>query len=173
MWRFATKLILLLAVASCGPVTQPKSAQTVAAFEVALPTEGERARFLQLLAQVAESEGFHVDARTADELRVESEIAPMTINAAVWRGENDDEPIANVLDVTRPGYAWLTFSLGENPSKSRRFQTRAMKAIRAEWPSTKELPIVNGGIPNPRDLILIGSSYVLDPKAAATYATKS
>ena len=54
----------VLACAACGPVEQPKSAKTIAAYEVPLPTASDRGRFIALLSQKAKAAGFHVDAAT-------------------------------------------------------------------------------------------------------------
>src|SRR3546814_2515607 len=69
--RFAP--IILLLCAACGAVEQPKSAKTVAAYEVPLPTASDKSRFLALLTEKAEAFGFHVDAATDDELKIMSE----------------------------------------------------------------------------------------------------
>ncbi|MEZ5742918.1 MAG: hypothetical protein R3D89_04095 [Sphingomonadaceae bacterium] len=152
MRRFLAAAVTI-ALASCGVGHQPESAKAVAAFEIPVPTQADRAKLISIMSAVAESEGYHVDASTDEELRASYDIAPMTIHAGVWRGEDDDESIATVLDLPRPGYAWLTFSKGENPVKSRRFETRLMNAIRKEWEEVMELPIVDGGIPHPEDMV--------------------
>ena len=42
---------LVLACAACGPVEQPKSAKTIAAYEVPLPNASDRGRFIALLSE--------------------------------------------------------------------------------------------------------------------------
>ena len=168
--RVTIACLLAILGSSCGVAGQPESAQTVAAYEIPLRNEGDAAKLISVMSATAETIGFHVDSRTADELRVESEIAPMTINASVWRGANDDELIASVLDVARPGYGWLTFYKGEDPERSRQFQTRLLRNIRSEWSEVRTLPLVHGGIPHHRDMVLKGTSYELKPQAVSTYS---
>jgi hypothetical protein len=156
---------------ACGAVQQPHSAKTVAAYEVPLPTESDKRRFLTLLTNKAEAAGFHVDAATDQELKVTSEVSPQTFNATVWRGKDDDEPIASAMDFQdRIGRVWISFSLGEDPSRSRRFRESLVPAIEAGWPATASLPIMpNGAIPLTRDLIRTPQGYIVNPAAAAKY----
>ena len=70
----------------------------MAAFEVPVLTKSDRDELVALLRKYAEAEGFHVDAATDEENKQLSEVSPITINATVWRGKNDDEPIASVMD---------------------------------------------------------------------------
>ena len=84
MFRLIVGLSLICA--GCGVAEQPKWAETVAAYEVPLPTAADKVRFIELLTQAAEAEGFHVDAATPHELAVQSEVSPITFNASVWRG---------------------------------------------------------------------------------------
>jgi hypothetical protein len=167
------RLVLGLALicAACGPVEQPKSAKTVAAYEVPLPTPSDKRRFLELLTQKAEAAGFHVDAATDDELKATSEVSPQTFNAAVWRGKDDEELIASAMDFEdRLGRVWISFSLGEDPVRSRRFREELMRAIKDGWPKTASLPIMpNGGIPLTRDLVRTPQGYIVNPSAAAQY----
>jgi hypothetical protein len=152
-------------------VEQPKSAKTVAAYEVPLPTASDKQRFLSLLTNEAEAAGFHVDAATAEELKARSDVSPQTFNATVWRGKDDDEPIASAMDFQdRLGRVWISFSLGEDPVRSRRFREALMPAIESGWPATASLPIMpNGAIPLTRDLIRTPQGYIVNPAAAAKY----
>ncbi|RYD43478.1 MAG: hypothetical protein EOP63_09540 [Sphingomonadales bacterium] len=166
--------ILLLLCAACGVVEQPKSAETVAAYEVPLPTASDKRRFLALLTKKAEAAGFHVDAATNDELRVASEVSPQTFSASVWRGKDDEEPIASAMDFQdRLGRVWISFSLGQDPVRSSQFRTSLMPAIQDGWPETASLPIMpNGGIPLTRDLVRTPNGYIVDPLAAKTYEAR-
>jgi hypothetical protein len=92
---------LCLGVTGCGSTAQPESARTVAAFEVPLPSEADRSQFLSMLRAAAQVEGMHVDAASVEELEREAKVSPafkMTMNATVWRGANDAEPIASAMD---------------------------------------------------------------------------
>ena len=166
-----TEFALLFLCLACGVEPQPESARTVAAFEVPLPSAPERAEFLALIGAVAEVEGLHVDAADAEDLRRLSEIAPMTIHAAVWRGPNDDESVASIEDLPdNLGRAWITFARGEDPALVTRFRERAMRRIFERWPSTQSLPIMPSGvIPLPADLRLTPQGYRVRPDAAARY----
>ena len=59
-------------------VEQPKSARTVAAYEVPLPTASDKRRFLALLTDKAEAAGFHVDSATDEQLKWTSEVFKQT-----------------------------------------------------------------------------------------------
>lgn len=164
-------VVVLLACSACGVVPQPKSGRTVAAFEVPVFTKPDRDALIALLSQYAAPEGFHVDADTDEENKQLSKVSPITINATVWRGKNDDEPIASVMDgPDHIGLGWLTFSLSEEPERTAHFRDRVMKAIRARWPSTKPLPIMpTGAIPLHDDLVLTKDGYRVKRNAAAKY----
>ena len=81
MFRLVTGLSLICA--ACGAAEQPEWAETVAAYEVPLPTAADKSRFLDLLTKEAEAQGYHVDSSTPHELEVLSEVSPMTFSAAV------------------------------------------------------------------------------------------
>lgn len=163
--------LLFLLCAACGAVEQPKSARTVAAYEVPLPTASDRQRFLALLNDKAEAAGFHVDAATDEELKATSEVSPQTLNATVWRGKGDEEPIASAMDFQdRLGRVWISFFIGEDPDRSRGFRESLLPVIKQGWPATASLPIMpNGAIPLTRDLIRTPKGYVVSPAAAAKY----
>jgi hypothetical protein len=162
-------LAMLTLCLGCGVAPQPESARTVAAFEVPLPTPQDRAEFLSLLSSAAEPEGLHVDASSEEELERLSEVSPITIRAAVWRGVDDDEPLASVMDLPdNLGRAWLFFSRGEDTALATRFRQRAMRQILARWPRTQSLPIMpDGSIPLPRDLRPTPHGYRVEPEAAS------
>lgn len=164
-------LTLFLMCAACGVAEQPKSAQTVAAYEVPLPTPVDKLRFLAVLSQKARAAGFHVDAATDEELKIASEVSPQTFNATVWRGKDDDEPIASAMDFEdHLGRVWISFSLGDDPVSSRHFREGLVAAIKDGWPETASLPIMpNGGIPLTRDLVRTTQGYIVNPNAAAKY----
>ncbi|WP_072382895.1 hypothetical protein [Novosphingobium sp. NDB2Meth1] len=169
----ATKLLIALSLicAGCGSAEQPQWAKTVAAYEVPLPTNSDKARFLGILSNQAKAAGFHLDVATDDELRALSEVSPITMNAAVWRGPDDQEVVASAMDFkTHIGRVWLTFSAGQDAGKAARFRERLMPLIKAAWPDTASLPITpDGGIPLDEDLVRTSSGYVVRPSAAAKY----
>src|SRR3546814_11977075 len=77
-----------------------------------------------------------------------SEASPQTFNATVWRGKDDEEPIAPAMDFQdRLGRVWASFSLGQDPARSHQFQMSLMHAVRDRWQETASLPILpNDGI---------------------------
>lgn len=169
MFRATVSLSLLCA--SCGVHEQPEWAETVAAYEVPLHSEDDKRRFLKLLTEQAELSGFHVDAATPEQLRSQSSVSPITFNASVWRGRDDDESMASAMDFhDRLGRVWIAFPRGQSASRSTRFREQLVAAIRKEWPATASLPIMpSGAIPLTQDLVRTPSGYVVDPSAAMKY----
>lgn len=155
-------IVVTLFCLSCCVQPQPESHRTVTAYEVPLSTVAERHRFLDLLRREAAAFGFHVDAATDEELRVVSEVSPLTINAAIWRGE-DEEIIASAMNPpTEPDRTWITFAKGENPALSAAFRKRLTRAIIRYWPQMLSLPIMpTGAIPNPEDMERTPSGYAV------------
>jgi hypothetical protein len=164
--------MLLVACSACRVAPQPGSARTVAAYEIPLPTALDRAALIDLLSEEARAEGFHVDASSDEVNKQLSEVSPLTINAAVWRGKDDDEPIASVMDgADHPGLAWLTFSKSETPGRTARLKARVMKRIMLRWPKTQALPIMpTGAIPLHDDLVRTRAGYRVKRAAASKYA---
>ena len=169
--RCFVTLLLFSVITSCGVVPQPESMQTVAAFEVPLLTATDRDEFLTMLGRYGRPFGFHVDAASQNELDAAAlPNAKNSINATVWRGDDDDESIASVMDFQKPGFAWILFHRGEKPVMNNRFQTQVMAAVKVRWPDTTSLPIMpNGAIPLPSDLIKTKAGYIIDPAAAPKY----
>lgn len=169
MWRIALTLPLVCSARGVAP--QPKSARTVAAFEVPLSTASDREDLVALLSQEAKTERFHVDATNAEELNQLSSVSPITINAAVWRGKYDDEAVASVIDgADHLGLAWLTFSKSEEPERTARFRDSVMQRIMLRWPKTLALPIMpTGAIPLHDDLLLTKEGYRVKRQAASKY----
>ena len=166
--------IVCLWVSACGLAPQPERAQIVAAFEVPLSSLEDRERFLAVLRDVAADHGMHVDAATPQELERRAEVSlelRKTMSAAVWRGENDDEPIAFVMDwPDHLGQVWISFSKGENPALNSRFREAVMSEVMQIWPETLSLPIMpTGAIPLHRDLIRGPKGYVVNPAEAHKY----
>ena len=166
---FVTGLSIICA--GCGVAEQPEWAKTVAAYEVPLPTAADKARFLGLLKQEAEVAGFHVDASTPEELKVRSEISPMTFSASVWRGDDDEESMLSAMDFQdRIGRVWIAFPRGQDAHRSTRFRESLVPKIRSVWRETASLPIMpSGAIPLTADLVRTPSGYVVNPAAAAKY----
>ena len=120
------------------------------------------------------TEGMHVDAESKNELenlRKAIPLAEMTMNAAVWRGANDEESMASVMDAhDHLGQVWIMFSRGKDPTLSGRFRENAMREIKRRWPDTLSLPIMpTGAIPLRRDLIRTPNGYIVNPSEAYRY----
>lgn len=164
-------LIFLIACSSCGVAKQPESARTVAAYEVPLSSASDRDALLAFMRQDAAVEGFHVDAATVEELRQLSDITPITINASVWRGKDDDESVAQILDgPDHIGLAWLTFSQSDVPERTARYRDNLMSRVILRWPKTEVLPIMpTGAIPLHNDLVLTDEGYRVKRRAAPKY----
>jgi len=151
---------------------QPESAKMVAAYEIPLPTDPDKRRFLALLTQKAEAAGYHVDAVTQEELKILSKVSPQTFSASVWRGKDDEESIAVAMDFKdHLGRVWIIFSRGEDPIYSQKFRESLVPALIKAWPETASLPIMPGGsIPLSEDLVRTPQGYTVKPSAAAKYS---
>lgn len=169
---------VVLLCSSCSGSLQPESVKTVAAFEIQLPTEKERQEFLEILHRVAADYGFHVDTESASELSRTAKAIPRakkTIHATVWRGEDDSESIAVIMDKhDHLGFVWIAFSRGEDQQLNEKFRDSAMGAIKQRWPNTLSLPVMpNGAIPLREDLIKTPSGYILNSAVEAKYGLQS
>jgi len=176
--RWAAAQIAYIVLAGCGVAPQPESNRTVAAYEVPLPSQADREGFVSILRAAATVEGLHVDTARSEDLQAEAKAIPQaesTLRAAVWRGKDDDEPIASAMDGSdHLGQVWITFSKGTDPALNARFQQRIMSQIKERWPSTLSLPIMpTGAIPLPKDLIRTSTGYIVDPKQARRYELKT
>ncbi len=93
------------------------------------------------------------------------------MNAAIWRGKDDEELVASAMDFkTHIGRVWLTFSAGEDTGRAAQFRERLMPLIKSAWPDTTSLPIMpNGAIPLEGDLVRTPSGYIVKPSTVAKY----
>jgi hypothetical protein len=164
--------LMLWACAACGVAPQPASNETVAAYEVPLPTAQDRAAFIALLGKTAKAEGGHVDAASDEELR--QSVVEMSIHAAVWADQNDKDSWAVIMDqADHIGQVWIMFSRGEDEALASRFRERTMREVHARWPETLSLPVIDRrGIPLHRYLVRTSAGYQLDPAAASKYVDK-
>lgn len=160
-------------IRACQPVPQPESARTVAAFEVPLHTEADRADFLAILSREAAAEGLDVNIEGERDLEVWSEMSPdlrQTIGVSIWRGDVVRGNEVHVSDRYHNGQAWISFSRGEDPSLARRFRERLMSRISDRWPDTLSIPIpATGGLPLKQDLVRVDQGYEIDPARLAGY----
>lgn len=165
-----TPLLCLLLIA-CGPTKQPEWARTVAAYEVPLPDDANKAKFTDTLSRIAKAHGFHVDSSTPQELKAQSDVSPITFNAAVWRGKDDEEAIASAMDFKdHIGRVWVSFSLGQDPERSAQFRNDLMEEVIQQWPQTARLPIMpNGAIPLTDDLVRTPKGYEVKSSMVSKY----
>lgn len=163
-------LALLAICSSCASANQPESARTVAAFEISLPTPADKLAFLSIVREEASRVGYHLDAATPDQLRQLSDVSPITMNAAVWRG-NDDEAVASAMDgADHLGFVWFSFSKGTQPERVAAFRDRVMRRVSSRWSQTVRLPIMpTGAIPLRQDLVRTPSGYEVNPREKAKY----
>src|SRR5437764_9595465 len=123
MWRIA----FLLLVAACSPVDQ-ESVRTVAAIEVPLRSDADRADLLAMFRRAAAAAGLHVDDGSAEGRDFEREanmLEPqdrLTLNVGVWRGADDDELEIEADDQFHPGRVWVSFLRGSQPNRSIRMR---------------------------------------------------
>lgn len=117
----------------------------------------------------------HVDYATPQELEQRARADPllkMTMHAAVWKGADDEELVASIMDQPdHLGLVWLSFSKGKNPAQNNKFRNAVMSQIKRNWPEALQLPIMpTGAIPLHRDLIRTPKEYVVDPDEAHKYS---
>jgi hypothetical protein len=168
-------LTLALALAGASSCSPGRVLKTSAAYEVPLQGVEDRKQLLSLMEKHASRFDYHVDYATKRELAARSVVVRTTFSAAVWAGANDEENIASALnEPNRSEKVWLTFSVGQDAARVTRFRTSLVEEVRATWPDTKELPVLNGEtIPLPDHLIVDGDKYILDPSAADRYNASS
>lgn len=116
----------------------------------------------------------HVDVESAQDIAYEMKASPnfaKTINLAVWRGADDDEPVASAMDQPdHLGQVWICFSKGEDPRLTRKFRENVMRRIMQRWPDTLSLPIMpTGAIPLHEGLIRTPTGYKVNPLDARKY----
>lgn len=160
----------------CKPANQ-ESVRTVAAIEIPLKSDADRNDLVTLLRREAIAVGnLHVDNVTERWRRFEAQNGATlpggrgTIFVGVWRGTNDDQPIADVNDMGHPGRAWLTFAKGQDVARSTNFRERLLADVNRRWPEAKSLPILpSGALPFADDLVLTTNGYGISAASASRY----
>ena len=170
--RYTTVLAICALITGCGVAEQPARNKTVTAYEVPLPSQAGLDEFLSILRVEAQAREMRVFTYSRQELAVLAKNDPptaMTMNAAVWRG--DDEVVATAMDgYNHLGEIWVAFSKGGDPALNRGFRESVMREVMARWPTTLSLPIMpTGAIPLPQDLIRTPRGDVVNPAAARKY----
>lgn len=172
-WRLAVG-IFSLSLLACTP--NQEAANWVEAVEIPLDVATEREELVGLLSgEAGQHSGLHVDdvSLRSERYYADSDILEPnqlpTLSITVWRGEDDDQLVATVSDLFHRGRVWATFNRGENPAQETPFREAAIELIRKRWPETKSLPILAGGLPHPRDLVLTGDGYQIRQSAAQSY----
>jgi hypothetical protein len=173
--KAALALLASLGLFGCTP--DQEASRYVEAVEIPLDVSTEREELVKLLSAAARvDEGLHVDDTSiayaryhADIKLLEPELRP-TISVTVWRGDDDDDLVAQVSDLGHRGRIWATFLRGENPGQEVKFRKEAVRAIRNKWPETQWLPILpSGGLPNPDHFVLTAEGYKIRRSEAASY----
>jgi hypothetical protein len=167
---------LIAVLGAATQVEQPASIQTVAALEIPLETQADRADLLAMLRRQAAAGGLHVDdgSREREEIQRADpnfpDFARGSLFVGVWRGDNDDDLEVSVDDAGHPNRAWLTFARGSQVEAATRFRETLIRALRQRWPNFRALPILpGGGLPLADDLIHTPSGYRIKRAEAARY----
>lgn len=142
----------------------------MAAFEVPLIHPSDKRNFISLLSSEAAAHGYHVDAATDEELSQLSDVSPITFNATVWRGE-DEESIATAMDgADNLGRVWIAFAKSEQPEKATLFRNALVEQMKRRWPDTISIPVQpSGALPLPRDRVRTSIGYQVKPEESAKY----
>ncbi len=147
-----------ITLAACGIAEQPDWIETVAAYGIETSSKSERDDLLAVLNQVAEEHGHHLDSASEETLE---EVYELTINACVWKGQEDDETLACAMDSEdRPGLVYLTFNKGTDPVGNDAFRSAATAALEGRFGRMRSIPVMpNGALPLARDLAFDGEKY--------------
>jgi hypothetical protein len=158
----------LLFLGACGVAEQPEWIETVAAYGIETSTANDRDEIVDILRRVAQSQGHHVDSATAREL---ADVYRKTIHACAWKGKDDDETLACVMDFEeRPGLVYLTFDKGSEAEVNTAYREALVAELTNRFgplPRIPEMP--NGALPLARDLQLVGNDYSVSEEALHRY----
>jgi hypothetical protein len=178
MRKIVALLLACLGLSSCVPTPADQEAmQYVAAVEIPVESREDKTALARLLSSLAGShQGLHVDdhgSRTAEHpgdkgaLGLDQRLIPII---TIWRGDDDDQLVGSVSDLTNRGRVWVTFNNGPKPEMEGPFREAALESIMKRWPDAKALPILpGGGLPLPRDLVMTGQGYRIDRSQAKAY----
>ncbi|WP_445191824.1 hypothetical protein ACT009_14795 [Sphingomonas sp. Tas61C01] len=160
-------------IIAAQPVPQPRSARTVAAFEVPLNTALDRADLLSILRSEAARDDLTVEVETAQEMRTWAEMSPelrRSIDAVAYRGGHSKKMEVTISDKLQLGHVWVIFFRGEDLALARRFRAQLMARIFQRWPNTLRVPVAQTrALPLIADLIRNDAGYQIDPARLATY----
>jgi len=165
-----SKTILMAFLCAACSAPQPTSLETVAAYEINLPTDADKASFIKILQKAAEDEGYHVDASSPSELAAMSDVSPITFSVSVWRGD-DEESMASAMDFRdRLGRVWLSFPRGEDPNRSTRFREKLVRQVQETWAGATPVPVMaNGALPLTGDLVRTSEGYEVKASERSKY----
>lgn len=173
-WFFASP-VPAICLLGCAP--DQDAARYVEAIEIPLDVATERHELAELLSDEARRHsGLHVDDVSTRYARYHEDIELLrpdqrpTVSISVWRGEDDDELVATVDDLSHRGRVWATFLRGKNPEQEAPFREAAIELIRERWPNSKSLPILpSGGLPNEDHFVATDEGYKLRRSEAHNY----
>lgn len=172
-------LLACLGLSSCIPTPADQEAlQYVAAVEIPVGDSEDKTALAKLLSSLASShQGLHVDdhsGRTVEHpgdtgaLGLDQRLIPII---TIWRGDDDDQLVGSVSDLTNRGRVWVTFIKGPKPEMEAPFRAAALELIMKRWPDASALPVLpSGGLPLPRDLVMTGKGYRIDRSRAQAYS---
>lgn len=178
MRKIVALLITCLGLSGCVPTPADQEAlRYVAAVEIPVEDSEDKAALAKLLSPLARRhQGLHVDdhsGRTADYTEDTDALGPdqrLIPIITIWRGDDDDQLVGSVSDLTNRGRVWATFNKGPKPELETPFREAALALIMKRWPDANALPILpGGGLPLPGDLVMTDQGYRIDRSRAEAY----
>lgn len=179
MRKFLALLLAALGLTGCyypTPADQ-EALQYVAAIEIPVESREDKTALAKLLSSLASShQDLHVDdhsrrtaeAEDTDALGLDQRLIPIM---TIWRGDEDDQLVGSVSDLTNRRKVWATFNKGPKPEMETPFREAALEMIIKRWPDANALPVLPGGsLPLPRDLVMTGQGYRIDRSRAEDYS---
>jgi hypothetical protein len=179
----ATVLVGGLALAYLIAYFQPsRPIRQLPALEVTISSASDRADLIAILRrETAFDSELHVDdaterwqqlyAASDKDGRPAHSSTRSTINVGVWRGADDEDPVAQVNDRGHLGRAWVMFSDYEGSAKNDSARARLIAALRRRWPDARDIPVMpNGAYPLANDLVWTGRAYIVKAERTSAYA---
>ncbi|UYV15416.1 hypothetical protein [Porphyrobacter sp. ULC335] len=179
MRKIVALLLACIGLSSCVPTPADREAlHYVAAVEIPIDDREDKSALAKLLSSLASShQGLHVDeniGRTAEHPEctgapdLDDRLIPII---TIWRGDDDDQLVGSVSDLTNRRRVWATFNKGREPEMEAQFREAALELIMKRWPDANALPVLpRGGLPLPRDLVMTSQGYRIDRSRAEAYS---
>ena len=154
---FLAPFVLVL-ITGCSRTKSEPKANLRSAFELHLPTAGDRRDLLTILDRVALVHGMHVDVgrlgRHMDAVPANSIIS--TTEAEIWLGGDETDrsiqkdphlgnsPTGLVIDL-HDGRSWLVFLKGSDDQRASIYRDEVTRQILKRWPSTRPVALLPDG----------------------------